>query len=476
MTLLDDMLELQGRRAARAHFLDFVRYTKPQYEETWFNRLTCQALERVEQAIVDRRDARLMIRMPPRSGKSELGSRKFAPWFMGRHPEMDVITACYNASLAETLGGDARNLVESTRYQTLFPAVKLRKDSKAKGQWNTNFGGSFTAVGVGGGATGKGAHALIIDDPYKDSKEAWSETVRRNVWDWYGTVAYTRLAPGAAIIMILTSWHEDGLDNRVLKMQQETGERWEVIDVPAVMEEGYQGAHPADPRKPGESYWPDRWPLARLDVTRKMLGSYAWSALYQQRAASQLGAIVLREWIKNWRKVPAQFNEMVLSCDLAFKKKAESSRVAMQVWGKLNRGKEADYYFVDRITRAMEFTESLHAFDTLAKRYPKATQLVEDAANGPALQSVLQKRYPRIKMVPVDTDKIGRFRAVAPVFERGNVYLPEPQVLPWAKDVIEEYVKFPNVEHNDDVDATSQALGHWEVPADGLPRFVEWNL
>jgi len=469
--LLDGLEELRARRDAREHLLGFIQYTKPMYEETWFNRLICDSLDKIEQKILARKDARLLVRMPPRSGKSEMISRKFPAWFLGRNPQLDIINASYNADLAEMLGGDARNLVESPRFKTVFPHVKLRKDSKSKGQWNTNFGGSFTAAGVGGGITGKGAHALIIDDPYKDSKEAWSELVRRNVWDWYTTAAYTRLAPGAAIIILLTSWHEAGLDNQVLRMQEETGEHWEVIDIPAIMEEGYR-KHQADLRQPGESYWPERWPIERLAATKKLLGEYKWNALYQQRAANEKGSIVFREWLRYYSRLPTKFNDMVLSCDLSFKKKKDSSRVAMQVWGHLKE----DYYLADRVTRTMEFVESLHVFDMLAKRWPTAIQLVEDAANGPALQSVLQKRYPRIQMVPVDTDKEGRFRAVAPVFERGSVYLPDPAVQPWSKDVSDEYVKFPNVEHNDDVDATSQGLGHWEVPADGVPRFTEWAL
>ncbi len=483
---LELLKDLYQRRQARANLHDFIKYTKPSYEETWFNKLICEALTRIEKRILARDSARLLVRMPPRAGKSEIISRKFPAWFMGRNPTMDVILISYAAKLAQNLGGQARNLVTTSRFKRIFPSVKMAKDSAAKGKWNTNHGGSFTAAGIQGGITGEGAHVLILDDFYKNWKEAWSKTRRETVEEEFKATAYTRLAPGAAILILCTQWHNAGLDTFVLKHAKENPEdpQWEVIDIPAIMEEGYT-RHPADTRKVGESYWPERWPVKALMATMRMVGKYIWNALFQQRASAEAGGIVLKEWIKYWSKLPERFDDMVISCDLAFKGKEENDNVAMQVWGHLRvkvnlpdrkTGYEDRYYLVDRVSRQMEFVESVTVFDMLCKRYPKAKQLVEDKANGPALQSVLQKRYPNIIMVPVDTDKPGRFRAVAPIFERGSVYLPDPKVLAWSSEVVEEYVNFTNVEHDDNVDATSQGLGHWEIPADGVLKYIPWEF
>ena len=480
---LDLLRDKKARRQARRHFHAFIRYTKRNYEETWFNKIVCEALERVEKRIVARDDARLLIRMPPRSGKSEMVSRKFPAWFMGRHPEMDFINTSYNMKLAQNLGGHARNLITTTLYQNVFPGLKLSKDTKSKDRWSTEQGGSFVASGVEGGLTGTGGNCLVLDDFYKDAKEAWSKLVRENVEDWYKSVATTRLAPGGAIIILCTQWHAAGLDNAVQRWAKEDpeGPQWEVIDIPAIMEESYRNRHAQDVRKLGESYWPERWPAKKLLSIAKLVGSYIWSALFQQRASSEEGSIVLREWIQYWAKLPLKFDDMVLSCDLAFKGKEESDNVSMQVWGKIKVRLVAEdkslhyenhYYLLDRICRPMEFVASIQAFDMLAKKWPKAKQLVEDKANGPALQSVLKKKYPHMIMVPVDTDKAGRFRAVAPIFERRCVFLPDPAVMAWSATVTDEYVNFPNVDHDDDVDATSQGLGHWEVPADGVPGFI----
>ena len=471
--LLEAVEELLRRQEAAERLLPFIQFTKHGYKVALHHRLICNALERIERAVMDRTDARLLVRMPPRGGKSEIVSRKFPAWLLGRHPELQVIATSYNGELAQTLGGDARNLMESEAYRQVFPDVGLRPDSTAKDKWNTKAGGSYVAAGVGGGITGQGAHVLIIDDPYKDAKEAWSATTRRNVWSWYTSAAYTRLMPGGAIVILLTSWHEDGLDNQVLREAKETGENWEVIDIPAIMEATYEGRHPEDQRQPGDSYWPEEWPAEKLQRVKKVVGPYVWSALYQQRAAPETGTIIMRDWLRYWQRLPDDLDEYILSADLAFKKTTDASRVALHCWAR----KGAFYYLVDRQTEVRDFVESIDAFLALWRRWPKArVKLIEDKANGPAMQAVLQKHVAGIVMVTPDQDKVGRLRAVAPFFRSGNVFIPDPAIHPWSKELAEELVKFPNSPYNDDTDATSQALSYWGVPGAGPPRWKDWNL
>ena len=452
--------------------MPFVHYVKPGYQDNWHNQIIGAALERFEQNVRDRKSPRLLIRTPPRGGKSELASRKFPAWCIGRNPDWQFIGTSYNDTIAADMGGDARTVVESEAFQELFD-TRLDAASTAKDNWRTEQGGVYKAAGVGGGATGYGAHVLTIDDPYKDAKDAWSPTTRKNIWDWLTTTALTRLMPGGGVLVILTSWHDDGLDNKLLRTAAETGEEWEVIDIPAIMEENYTGRHPDDPRVAGESYWPSAWPVSELDKIRLRIGPEAWSALYQQRAIPSGGSIVKREWIKTWLRMPERFDEIILSWDLAFKGLETSSRVVGHVWGR--RG--GDFYLLDREANVMEFQETLTRFLAMCNKWPRAlNKLVEDKANGPALQSMLQHSVPGIVMVPVTQDKPGRLRAVSPVFASGNVYLPDPQVHPWAADVIEELVRFPNSAYNDDTDATSQALAFWVVPGSGPTRWKEWKL
>ena len=159
--------------------------------------MIAEKLEAIERGEIDR----LMINMPPRHGKSELASRRFPAYFLGRHPEKSIIAASYNSDLATDFGRQVRNIVAQREFGHLFP-MKLAEDSRAANRWNTDAGGSYVAAGVGTAITGRGANVLLIDDPLKDREEADSENQREKIWDWYTSTAYTRLAPKGAVIVI----------------------------------------------------------------------------------------------------------------------------------------------------------------------------------------------------------------------------------------------------------------------------------
>ena len=208
--------------------------------------------EWIVDAVTGRRP-RIIINMPPRHGKSELISKWTPVWFLENWPDKMVIDTGYGSSFAEEWGRKVRNL--STQFKDKL-RFRLAPDSKAAGRWNTTEGGGMLATGTGGGITGRGADLLIIDDPIKDAKEANSLTFRDALWQWYTETARSRVMPGAAVILLMTRWHEDDLAGRLLKAAARgEGERWDVLNLPAIAEEG----ETPDPmgRKPGEPLWPD---------------------------------------------------------------------------------------------------------------------------------------------------------------------------------------------------------------------------
>ena len=150
--------------------------------------------------------------MPPRHGKSELASRRFPAWFMGRNPDSSIIHASYGQELATDFGRDVREIVNSDEYAKVFEGKKLSQDATAANKWRiADHRGEYFAVGVGTAATGRGADLLIIDDPIKNREEADSLTERERVWGWFRSTAFTRLQPNAKIIVIQTRWHDDDL-------------------------------------------------------------------------------------------------------------------------------------------------------------------------------------------------------------------------------------------------------------------------
>lgn len=193
---------LARRVLARRRLLQFTSMTHPTYEPGWVHDDICRRLEKFSRDVADRKSPRLMLLMPPRHGKSELASIRFPAWHLGHHPSHEIINVGYNLDLPMVFSRKVRELVRDPVYQAIFPQSNLDPESQSVEKWTTKAGGGFTAAGVGGGITGKGAHVLIVDDPIKNQEEADSILTRDKLWDWYQSTAYTRLAPGGGVLVI----------------------------------------------------------------------------------------------------------------------------------------------------------------------------------------------------------------------------------------------------------------------------------
>ena len=406
---------------------------------------------------------RLLIQMPPRHGKSEFASAHFPAWYLGTFPDRRVILASYEHDFAASWGAKARD-----RFAAWGPhlwRLWVRKNKQAADDWQiAGRAGGMVCAGVGGPITGRGADLLIIDDPVKSAEEANSQTYRNRAWDWYRATAYTRLEPGGSILLIQTRWHEDDLAGRVLAEAAKTKERWEVINLPALAEEGDILG-----REEEEPLWPERYPAQALGEIRQSIGSYWWQALYQQRPAPPEGALFRRSWWRYYDAIPDDLQECWLSVDCAFKATEDSSYVVIQVWGR----RWAELYLLDQWRQRADFVLTLEAIQAMAGHWPQATlKLVEDKANGPAVISMLQRRVPGLVAVQPQGGKLSRAQAILPLVEAGNVRLPRGA--PWLEEFLAECDTFPVGVHDDQVDAMSQALTRqvWllrEAPAPPLP-------
>jgi predicted phage terminase large subunit-like protein len=271
---------------ARASLIKFTEYTFPQYRAAEHHRLIAEKLEAVERGEIDR----LMVFMPPRHGKSELATKRFPAYALGRDPTRQVIQASYNSDLATDFGRQVRNIVNTNRYQNVF-STELASDSKAANRWNTSGGGAYVAAGVGTAVTGRGANIFIIDDPLKDREEADSETRRETIWNWYTSTAYTRLMKGGSIILIQTRWHEDDLAGRLLEAEAKGGDKWEKLILPARMSDG-------------TALWPEEFPIESIERIEKAIGPRDFSALYQQEPSPDEGTFFQRDWFNRHIEPP----------------------------------------------------------------------------------------------------------------------------------------------------------------------------
>jgi predicted phage terminase large subunit-like protein len=423
--------------------------------------LLCTKLEAVERGEI----RRLMVFMPPRHGKSEVVSKKFPAYFLGKNPHKEVIISSYSADLAMDFSRISRNTLKE--WGEGLWNVNLAKDSGAVGRWGIEgTRGGLTAAGVGGPITGRGAHVAIIDDPFKNWQDAASKTIRDNVYDWYRSTLRTRLAPNGAIILVMTRWHEDDLAGRLLEESKNgTGEKWEVVSLPAVAEE-----EDVLGRKEGDVLWPERFHPNEYADIKKAVGTRLWISLYQQRPSPDEGQIFRRNWWKFYKQAPSSFDEILQSWDCTFKESDNSDFVVGQVWGKIG----ADRYLLDQVRARMDFPATITAIRSMTAKWPQASSiLVEDKANGPAVIATLEREIYGIIPINPEGGKIVRAQAVSPQIESGNVFLPDPSIANWVHDYLEEFAAFPNGAHDDMVDSTTQALNRLMNNVDVWMEFLK---
>jgi hypothetical protein len=276
--LLGLLQEKKQRLLAQQSLLAFTERTTLNWKPGKIHREICAQLDRVTAGEIDR----LMLLCPPQHGKSQITSRRFPAYMLGRDPREDVISASATADLAEGFGRDVRNCIASPEFAGVFPDTQLAEDSQAKGKWNTKQGGGYYAVGVGGDLFGRGG-AAIIDDPFGSWADAQSELQRDKVWDWYRGTLYNRIRPKKPIIVIQHRMHEDDLAGRLIEQQKCGGDKWEIVNLPALID---------DPP------WAERYDSAALERIRLNTDPRQWSALYLQNPTPDDGTFFLREWFE----------------------------------------------------------------------------------------------------------------------------------------------------------------------------------
>lgn len=439
---------------AKAHLLEFVRHGHPSYHVGWFHRELAAELERFSRDVTLGKSPRLLIAAPPRSGKSEQVSRRLPVWHLAHNPTHELIWASYSQDFANDLSRDARRVRDE--YTGWWPHL-APGDRDGVEHWRTQGGGSFTAVGAGGPATGRGAHILGIDDPFKNWVEASSPTIRESRWNWYTSTAYTRLAPGGGVLCMATRWHFDDLSGRMLQQLADGSEPWRVVSYPAIAEQD-------EPyRKRGEALHPERYPLAQLEQIRSVIGARMFAALYQQRPTPDTGGLYQRNWCDRRYKhdpqrPPQPYTEIVASIDATFNDAATSDYVSIQAWGRVGW---TEYHLLDEVHDRMTYTSARQKARDFARKWRPNAFIIEAAAGGHALLDDLKKEVP--VLIPFKPSEWGkkeiRAQIAAPVWESMSVVLPDA---PWVGDYVEEIVAFPAGVHDDRVDAMSQVFIWWQ--------------
>ena len=445
-------------REARNNLLSFISVTYKDYKIGWVHQEICETLDLFLKDLIDGKRPRLIITMPPRSGKSEIVSRRFPAYFLGKYPDLSIISVSYSATLAEDFCRDVQRIIDSDEYKAIFPNTKL-SDKKDKNYKRTSdifeivdHKGVYCSAGVGGGITGKGCDILIIDDPIKNRQEANSENTRKKIFDWYSSTAYTRLSPIGGVIMMCTRWHLDDLIGKVLSDKNQ--KPFHVISYPAIAE------HDEPHRKQGEALHPERFSLEILNEIKSTLSTADWLSLYQQKPVPEGGAIFETSKLRYYDETsePKRFDQIVGSWDMTFKENKTSDFVVGQLWGR----KGSEFYLLDMVRDRMDFVKTLKVFINFANKHKNCNcWLVEDKANGTAIISTLKKHISGIIPITPKESKQERAYAITPYLEAGNIFFPKNQN--FTKDLEEEMLQFPAAAHDDTVDSMTQALNYFRT-------------
>lgn len=464
LALLDEL----AKRNARKNLEYFTVRTYHDYVIEAYNRYLASALTQFVEDVAAGKMPRLMIMAPPRSGKSELASRRLPVYALGKHPKWNIISTSYSADLSRRMSRDCQRIIDSPQYHSTFDAhinsknvVTMASAIRTADLWeiilNDKIMGAYRCAGVGGGITGQGMNIGIIDDPVKDYRQASSHVYQENTWDWYNTTFWSRMDPRInGIILIMTRWHKRDLAGMLLEDMKTGGEKWQVVRFPMIAEED-EFINGQLFRKEGDLLCPERMPLEFVERA-KQRGTLVWNGLYQQRPTGKGGSVFQLSWFNYYEKMVQNQTAIKLEDgriikikhkigygDTAQKDGEQNDYSVFELWG---LGEDNRIYLLDLIRgkwiapilkiKAKAFFEK-HRYVAGTNDMGIRRLKIEDKSSGIGLIQELSGKIP-VKGIPRNKDKVSRaINSSIPISE-GRVVLPGDA--PYLSDFLFEVEEF----------------------------------
>lgn len=399
---------------------------------------------------------RLMLNLPPGSAKSTYASVLFPPWLLAQRPGLNIIGASNTSTLADSF---SRRVMNEIRQHGQTLGYSLGRESAE--MWDTTNGGTYRAAGVGGIITGLRADLALIDDPVKSREEADSELLREKQWNWFTADLRTRLKPEAAIIVIMTRWHEDDLGGRLLDRQAGL---WRVVSLPAI-------AGDDDPlgREPGEWLWSDDdygygAELRKVHDEFENAGAMRdWGALYQQNPQPADGSLFKVGQISVLPAAPAGL-DIVRGWDLAATAKVGTRNPDWTVGVKLMRTAEGRFVVLDvvRFRGGPDDVESVIVNTAKQDGARVRISIPQDPGQAGKTQiAYLVRKLAgfRVESSTETGDKATRAAPIASQVNVGNVSIvSDDDGKKWNTVFLNELAGFPSGAKDDQVDALSRAF------------------
>lgn len=456
LKMLETYNEKKALAEARGTFMGFVHRMWPEFIEGRHHREIAKVFDGIRRGELKR----VCIHLPPRHTKSEFTSWLLPANLLGHKPKGKIIQVSNTAELASGFGRKVRDTMETPEYNEIFPNVTIKADSRSAGRWNTNKGGEYYATGIGGALAGRGADALIIDDPHTEAEAQsalYNPKIFDDAYDWY-VLARQRLQPGGAILIVMTRWGKRDMAGRVIGKAMEDGSisDWKIIDYPAILPSG-------------NPLWPEFWPLEELQKVKQDIPPSRWLAQYQQRPTNDSGAIIKRENWKPWKgpRLP-EFVYVINSYDTAYTANTSNDFSARTTWGVFwypdKNGRDIpNVMLIDSWRDRLEYPAlKTHVMQDMRDWSPDTT-LIEARGSGRTLVDDLRSMglfieefTPARGAAGISNDKVARANAVADVFSSGIVWYNTE--CPLNDTTIEECADLPRGDNDDLADTATQAI------------------
>lgn len=467
--------ELERRHQKESdNLVSFIEYyfkeelNKP-FFANWHHKVIAEALQKTLTGEI----TRLIINIPPGSGKTEMVTKSFPVWTFGKIPEAQFIVTGYSAKLTQSFGSQARDYYRSDAFKKVFPRrPEIRDDQDTKGLWKNTKGGQYLATGTAGSITGNRANWFIIDDPIKPDEADRSDVKREAVNQWYDNTVLSRLfnADKDVVIIVMQRTHENDLCGHLLeKMEDGTGENWDVISIPAIATEddGF--------REYGDSYHEERVPLTALEKIRGN-NPVAFSTQYQQDPVDKESQEFHEEFFKYYEELPKHADRLMqifTVIDPAFKQKQHNDESAIITGGFLQ-----DELYILEITHGRFVASDL--IDKIvyhARKWKPRKIGIEGYAAQTVLAQFLKKALTENKLfVPVDEiiqkgDKESKIRELQGPIRYGKIL--------WRKEMTaleDQFRKFPRGKHDDIIDTLQMLYTQYLVPPKGTTYTPEFQI
>lgn len=463
-------LEIIDREACKRHYLPFVERMTPKFKHGWHINVMCELVEQIKHALKNPFDEDLcrlfIVTMPPRHMKSQNMARCGPLWILADEVlrDIEILVATYGADLSLEHGAWVKTAAtQDQKFKEVFPEFEIKKDSKSKDRLVTKEGGGIRFVGRGGGTTGRGAHLFIVDDPIKDEKEADSEQIMEDIWNWYWGVVETRLAPGGVVVVMHTRWRTNDLIGRLLAQDRELKTSdWKLINFPLIAKEDEY--HPFRPqelvRKAGDVLHPERFNLKWAKRKEARMPSRQYLSLYQQDPVAEQGNFFKREHLSfyNPEDLPKDLY-IFIATDFAVTEKDEADNSCLWPYGVDSKGHI--WFLFDFFYGKVSPGASVKALIDLIKRNKPLNVQIEKGVIANSLGDQIEREMIENNCIcsmvypPSNASKLSKAAPAQAMMEFGRIHLPNLTRV--HLEVVPELMAFDKGEHDDAVDTIAMA-------------------